>query len=222
MRNLGARLREVRIRSGLTVRELAHRANISPSFVSQIENGKSRPSVATLYTFSRLMRVSVDDLFDVEADDALRDPPPGAGRAIADRPADTGARADAARDPASIWRTSEYANRVSIVHPAHRSRLPMSAGVLWERLAATPECEVNFMQISYAPGASSTDTGEMSSHAGYEYGYVLQGSLEVTIGGERFTLHGGESLGFDSSIPHSFRNPGSQPMRGVWFVHGAG
>lgn len=205
---LGPRLRDFRLRSGLTVRELARQVNVSPSFVSQIENGKSQPSVSTLYAFAQSLDVSVDDLFD--AGDG--------GAAVAD-PLHVVPVSPTA-DPAAVWRPSEYANRVSIVHPSHRSRLDMAAGVIWERLAATPEREVAFMQIVYEPGASSSDIGEVSCHPGYEYGYVVSGVLEVTIGHEVFTLQAGESLGFDSTIPHTLRNPGTERMLGVWFVHG--
>ncbi len=48
--NLGARLREVRVRSGLSLRAVARELGVSPSFVSQLENDRSRPSVATLYS----------------------------------------------------------------------------------------------------------------------------------------------------------------------------
>ncbi len=64
MENLGERLKDVRLKAGLTLRELARQADVSPSFISQIENGKSQPSVATLYSFSRLLGVTVDELFD--------------------------------------------------------------------------------------------------------------------------------------------------------------
>ena len=50
----------------MTLRELARQADVSPSLISQIENGKSQPSVATLYAFSRLLNVSVDELFEEE------------------------------------------------------------------------------------------------------------------------------------------------------------
>ncbi len=227
---LGPRLRDFRLRSGLTVRELARQVNVSPSFVSQIENGKSQPSVSTLYAFSQSLNVSVDDLFDesVSGADVVRSAlagvalPPTPRAVPPARTALHGVTAPAAPtvDPATVWRPSEYANRVSIVHPSHRSRLDMAAGVVWERLAATPEREVAFMQIAYEPGASSSDIGEVSCHPGYEYGYVVSGMLEVTIGHEVFTLQAGESLGFDSSIPHTLRNPGNERMLGVWFVHG--
>ncbi|WP_170315607.1 cupin domain-containing protein [Nakamurella deserti] len=225
--SLGPRLRDFRLRSGLTVRELARQVNVSPSFVSQIENGKSQPSVSTLYAFSQSLHVSVDDLFDegVAAADVVRTALVDGLHGLPERSdraseGTGGAPLSPTADPAAVWRPSEYANRVSIVHPSHRSRLDMAAGVIWERLAATPEREVAFMQIVYEPGASSSDIGEVSCHPGYEYGYVVSGVLEVTIGHEVFTLQAGESLGFDSTIPHTLRNPGTERMLGVWFVHG--
>ena len=40
MDNLGSRLKGIRLKAGLTLRQLARKADVSPSFVSQIENGK--------------------------------------------------------------------------------------------------------------------------------------------------------------------------------------
>ncbi|NEM92356.1 helix-turn-helix domain-containing protein [Galbitalea soli] len=205
MDNLGSRLKELRLKSGLTLRALARSADVSPSFVSQIENGKSQPSVATLYTFSRLLGVTVDELF-------VENEPPAT-------PLVEGWGPDGDKNPTNAWHPSEYSNRVSVVHPSHRSHLDMAEGVVWERLAATPEQGVTFMKIVYAPGATSTAGGDLVSHDGYEYGYVLEGTLEVTVGGEVFTLNSGESLGFDSTIPHVLRNVGEGRFQGLWFVH---
>jgi len=58
----------------------------------------------------------------------------------------------------------------------------------------------------------------MLQHAGSEFGYLLEGELEVTVGFEVLTLHAGEAIGFESSQPHLFRNLRSEPARGVWFV----
>jgi transcriptional regulator with XRE-family HTH domain len=209
MDGLGGRLKELRQQAGLSLRELARQADVSPSLVSQIENGKSRPSVSTLYTFARLLSVPVDELFDAE-EHALGEPPT------------VEAGADETYDPANAWHPSEYANRISVIHPSHRATLRMAEGIDWERLAATPEHDVNFMKITYAPGAGSSEGAELQNHEGYEYGYVLSGTLEVTVGHEVFVLHSGESLGFDSAIPHHFRNIGDTDFQGIWFVHGHG
>jgi transcriptional regulator with XRE-family HTH domain/quercetin dioxygenase-like cupin family protein len=205
MENLGARIREIRMRNGMSLRELARRIDVSPSFISQIENGRSQPSVMTLYALSQLLGLSIDDIFE----DSTTEKEPGQPLQLSPE----------LRDPTSAWVPTAYANRVSVVHPSHRSRLDMAAGVVWERLAATPEHGVGFMKISYAPGAASTETGEMMVHPGYEYGFVLQGMLEVVIGDDMFVLRAGESMGFDSTIPHIFRNTGDEEMQGIWFVH---
>lgn len=207
MDGLGTRLKELRTHAGLSLRELARQAGVSPSLVSQIENGKSRPSVSTLYSFARLLNVPVDELFDADAS-ALTNVPAGEAGGV-----------DGPHDPANAWQPSEYATRISVIHPSHRAHLHMEEGVQWERLAATPERDVNFMKITYAPGAASTEGGPMT-HDGYEYGYVLSGVLEVTVGNEIFVLREGESLGFDSTIPHVFRNIGETDFQGIWFVHG--
>jgi transcriptional regulator with XRE-family HTH domain len=206
MEGLGARLKELRQQAGFSLRELARQADVSPSLVSQIENGKSRPSVSTLYTFARLLSVPVDELFDAE-EHALVELP--AAEAVG-----------GSYDPANAWHPSEYANRISVIHPSHRAQLHMAEGIDWERLAATPERDVNFMKITYAPGAGTHGMIEMQTHEGYEYGYVLAGTLEVTVGNEVFVLNAGESLGFDSRIPHAFRNIGEDDFQGIWFVHG--
>ena len=62
---LGPQLRAARKLAGLTLRELAGRLGVSPSLLSQIENGKSQPSVATLYALARSLGISIDHLFEV-------------------------------------------------------------------------------------------------------------------------------------------------------------
>jgi transcriptional regulator with XRE-family HTH domain len=57
---------------------------------------------------------------------------------------------------------------------------------------------------SYEPGA---DTGtEMMAHEGEEAGTVIEGAIEVTIGGEVHSLTAGDSYTFSTQIPHRFRN----------------
>jgi transcriptional regulator with XRE-family HTH domain len=209
MRGLDARLRELRKHAGLSLRELGRQAGVSASLVSQIEHGKTRPSVSTLYTFARLFNVPLDKLFDAEQP-AGTDPP----AYDADR--------SRGHDPANVWHPSAYESRLSVMHPTHRAQLRMSEGIVWERLAATPERDVNFVKVTYAPGASSAKRTEPQQHGGYEYGFALSGSLEVTVGSEVFVLHAGESLGFDSTIPHALRNISDKDFEGIWFVHGHG
>ena len=66
---------------GLSLRVLADRLGISPSLISQVETGRAKPSVNTLYAMATELGVSIDELLFI-------DPRP-ARRAVAgtDRPA---------------------------------------------------------------------------------------------------------------------------------------
>ena len=210
LHDIGTRLKERRVAAGMSLREMAREADVSPSFLSQIENGKSQPSVATLFSFANILGVKIDELFDDDATDSAA--PDGALMEVGDGDE---------KDPARIWSNSAYTNRISLIHPSHRAQIAVAHGVQWERLAATPETSCNFMKLIYEPGSTSTEGGETIVHDGYEYGYILTGEFEVTIGSEVFVLRAGESIGFDCSIPHVFRNIGDVPVEGIWFIHGS-
>lgn len=206
---LGPRLKEIRLKSGLSLREVARQLGVSPSFVSQIENGKSQPSVATLYAFARLLGVPVDVLFESQWNGQVTNETKTDAEAVSRNTFET---------PSDAW--DESRARISAVNPSNRSHITMDSGVQWERLAATSEKSVNFMEIIYEPGAQSNESGELIVHEGYEYGYALEGEIEVTIGDLILTLSKGHSIGFDSSIPHKFRNTATVNFHGIWFVHG--
>ena len=210
LHDIGTRLKERRVSAGMSLREMAREADVSPSFLSQIENGKSQPSVATLFSFANILGVKIDELFDDDATEAAT--PDVAVMEVGDGDE---------KDPARIWSNSAYTNRISLIHPSHRAQIAVAHGVQWERLAATPETSCNFMKLVYEPGSTSTEGGETVVHDGYEYGYILTGEFEVTIGSEVFVLRAGESIGFDCSIPHVFRNIGDVPVEGIWFIHGS-
>lgn len=65
---VGQRIREVRLQRGLTLRGLARAVGVSASLVSQIETGKSQPSVSTLYAITKALGISVEDVFDTNGD----------------------------------------------------------------------------------------------------------------------------------------------------------
>lgn len=217
--SLGARLREVRLASGLSLREVARQLGVSPSFVSQLENGKSQPSVATLYSMAQLLGVSIDELFAVDgatSPNGAKSSTPAPSRVEA---ADGAAvsRSDFS-SPMDAFPKDDKPSRVVVSRPGERPRLEMDTGVVWERLADNTGHDLDFIEIIYPPQSSSTNDGRMLQHAGMEFGYLLEGELEVTVGFEVFVLRAGEALGFDPAQPHLFRNLSDQPARGIWCV----
>lgn len=69
------------------------------------------------------------------------------------------------------------------------------------------------LQELYEPGA---DTGEtMIEHEANEGGIVIEGELEITVGGETRVLKAGDAYLFNSRNPHRFRNISDRPARVV-------
>ena len=77
--SLGARLRELRTASGVSLRALAARLGISPSAVSQIERGVMRPSVSRLIAYVGAIGVPLSAVFET----GIEKPPEGSAGARA-------------------------------------------------------------------------------------------------------------------------------------------
>src|SRR5690348_2095617 len=60
---LGGRIREARRRRHMSGRELAGLADVTPSFISQIELGQATPSVSTLFRITQALGIDMGDLF---------------------------------------------------------------------------------------------------------------------------------------------------------------
>lgn len=71
-RELPSRLRRAREAKGLSTRALAERVGVSPSLISQIELGKSNPSVGTLYAIAAELETSIDALIFDRAPESRR------------------------------------------------------------------------------------------------------------------------------------------------------
>ena len=61
--DLGKRIRELRVKQGTSLNELASRISVSPGFLSQIENGKSEPSLTTIKKISEGLNITISQLF---------------------------------------------------------------------------------------------------------------------------------------------------------------
>ena len=82
--------------------------------------------------------------------------------------------------------------------------------------------QADFLYVVYDVGGSSSSGEKMIRHTGREYGLVLSGVLEVTVGFDTYELGPGDSISFDSATPHRLQNKGTEPVHGVWFVVGRG
>jgi transcriptional regulator with XRE-family HTH domain len=199
---VGAELRRRRYETGISVRELARRLDVSPSLVSQIETGRIQPSVRTLYAIVSELGLSLDEIFDLVGSDSAGARP---GRSPLPRgSADEQRRADA-----------------GVVHREDERRvIELETGVRWERMAAWDDPDVEFMVAVYGVGGSSSADGRPISHRGREFGVVLSGTLAVTVGSDEHVLGPGDSISFASTTPHRLRNDGPDEVRAIWVTLG--
>ena len=79
---------------------------------------------------------------------------------------------------------------------------------------------MDFLEAIYEVGGASTPDQSLMRHHGREYGYVVSGRLGVQIGFEQHELEPGDSIGFDSTLPHRLYNIGDVPVHAIWFVVG--
>ena len=232
---LGSRIRAERTRKGMTVRGLARDIGVSPSLISQIETDKSQPSVSTLYAITTALDITIEELFDqsenassertdVEADAVVSFDAEVAAPVISSTAAlqlataafaGGGAQAPGRPEPRP---RQHHGHGQPVVRPHERDLLTLDSGVTWERLGQVPNTHVDFLLITYRPGSTSSSTGALMRHPGTEYGYLLTGSLILTLGFNEYRLNPGDAVSFDSTTPHGYRNDGLEPAVGVWFV----
>jgi len=60
--NLASSIRSLRLRNGLSQRQLAARMSVPRTYVSKIENEKATPTLSSLERLARALEVSVPDL----------------------------------------------------------------------------------------------------------------------------------------------------------------
>jgi transcriptional regulator with XRE-family HTH domain len=58
-----------------------------------------------------------------------------------------------------------------------------------------------------------SDERTLSGHEGEEFLFVLAGTLEVAYGKDTHVLNAGDSIYYDSIVPHQVRSAGSAPAR---------
>lgn len=197
---IGDRLREARKARGLSLRHLAAVLGVSPSLISQVETGRAKPSVNTLYALANELGISLDVLLFMDTEPMT----PATRHASVPDPADT----SLPHDP--VQRASS------------RMSIRLGSGVVWERLTTKSIRNVDFLFVTYEVGGASSPENEFQRHSGQEWGYVLSGSLRVKIGFDEFVLGPGDAITFDSGTPHRLYNDGDEPARAVWYVLGRG
>jgi transcriptional regulator with XRE-family HTH domain/transposase-like protein len=167
----GERFRRLRTRRGLSLAQVARATGVSVGFLSALERGQVRSSIATLRRIARFYRTNILSFFEAAEENPR------------------------------------------LVRPAQRKILETTPGVRMELLAwGHTAMEPHLFRIR--PGGGS---GESYAHEGEEFLHVLRGNFEIWLnGGEHYRLKPGDSLYFESSTPHRWKNPGRSEAWLLW------
>ena len=71
MEKLGFKVRRLRKQQGLSLRQVADRANCSPSYLSMVENGKLDPSISRLKRIAEGLGFTISELFQEPTDEQI-------------------------------------------------------------------------------------------------------------------------------------------------------
>ncbi len=167
----GHRFRRLRMRRKLSLAQVARATNVSVGFLSALERGQMRCSIATLRRIARFYKTNIISLFETN----------GEGQ--------------------------------HLVRPSQRKILETSPKVRMELLAwGNTAMEPHLFRVK--PGGGS---GESYSHEGEEFLHVLRGEFELWLHNDgHYLLKAGDSLYFESSTPHRWKNPGRAEAWILW------
>ena len=66
IKNLGRRIKQIRIKKGLTQEGLAVRSGLTKSYISLLEAGKKVPAISTLSGIAVALAMTIGDFFDTD------------------------------------------------------------------------------------------------------------------------------------------------------------
>ncbi len=167
----GHRFRRLRMKRGLSLAEVARATKVSVGFLSALERGQMRSSVATLQRIASFYKTNILSMFETNGD------------------------------------------AHPLVRPSQRKVLETSPKVRMELLAwGNTAMEPHLFRVK--PGGGS---GEPYTHEGEEFLHVLRGEFEIWLHDQgHYRLQPGDSLYFESSTPHRWRNPGRSETWILW------
>jgi transcriptional regulator with XRE-family HTH domain len=113
----------------------------------------------------------------------------------------------------------ERKNTVAIVRRGERQRFPdkpatNDVSYFFESLDfSATEKKINAYYADFQPIAP--EKVRIHFHPGFEFLYLINGQLAIKVGSEEYALDEGDSIYFDSSVPHSYRRTGKKLCDGV-------
>jgi len=176
--DIGTKIKKLRLARGLRQEDVARMTDLSLSMISQVENNRVSPSIATLKKIAQSLGKKTSFFLEEEEDTA--------------QPCVV-----LKKSSRKFWHLSPKIEFYLLTPNLNKEK---KIELMW-----------NVIKVRGAMDAPYV-------HEGEECGVVIQGRLEFTIGNQTCLLEEGDSIYFDASIPHRWRNAGSEDVHVVWAV----
>jgi len=164
---VGEKIKALREKKGLSLKELADLTGFSTALLSQMENHLVSPSLGTIIKMARALSVRVGDFLG-----------------------------ETEGEPYTIVRKEER-KKVS----RFASKDGVKYGYSYESLGfEKKDRHMEPFIVTLEP--ATVKTAKTSVHEGEEFIFVLEGEMEVILGNHTDILYAGDSIYYDSSIPH--------------------
>ena len=204
--DFGEKLRLARLGHRMTLAKLSEKSGVSKSLLSMIERGQSVPTITTFQKIAAALEIPASTLF---ADN-------GSGSPRLSRNLD-----NCGMDRGEVFSLSNSRQDgvpplgVRVVRKDRRKKMIMPWGAHYQMLCPDLQHKIELIYLTYPVG---TSTGELYSHKGEECGVVLEGRFKGVIGDQEVILQPGDSIYYDSSIPHRWENAGDIEVKAIWAI----
>lgn len=208
--NLGKKLRQVRLRKEMTLKDLAKKCDLSISYISQIEREEANSSLSALNRHAKALGVTVWRLLR-EDDEVVYE------NQFNKNETEPQIVNDVKRVQFGVYPKNNYITQIRHVRKDGRKTITLpGSNTRYEML--TPDLNRK-MQVLYMEAEAGVESGQdWFEHEGEECCVVLRGRLELEVGSEKFLLEEGDSLYFPSGIPHHWRNTGEEKVILMWIL----
>jgi quercetin dioxygenase-like cupin family protein len=114
----------------------------------------------------------------------------------------------------------EVSNPTKVVRAKEREPFRFEGSPIIYSLLSTrfPERVLESLLVTIEPQDGSLPADEYRAHPGEEFGYVLEGTLRLWIGEERYDLLPGDSIHFLATVKHRLENPGTEAVTALWVL----
>ena len=105
-----------------------------------------------------------------------------------------------------------------VVRSSENSKIAISSSECLYKLLSgrAPNLVLEPLLVTVQP--SETMEEPPYSHEGEEFAYVLSGELLFVVDGVEYRLRGGDSIHFQSTVPHTTHNDADAPAEVLWVL----